>query len=75
MNELKPCPFCGGEAKFHLCAELDNEGMAAVFKDYVGIHCVKCRIATPPIIGKSAAAKLWNNRAKNKKEDNNAEYN
>lgn len=25
MDNLKPCPFCGGKAKTHACAELCNE--------------------------------------------------
>lgn len=61
-NKLKPCPFCGGEAKFHLCANLENETLRAVYSGY-GIHCCKCGTATPPHESKELAIEAWNNRA------------
>lgn len=36
MNELKPCPFCGGEAKIHKSTECWGHG------EYVGYAVVKC---------------------------------
>lgn len=53
MNEeLKPCPFCGGEAK--LCkgwCELDNY-----------VECSECDVRTKPENTKSGAIKVWNRR-------------
>lgn len=65
MNELKPCPFCGGGAVIHHCGELENETMAVVFGSKVGIHCRNCHIATMPYETKNEAIEAWNRRAEN----------
>ena len=52
MTELKPCPFCGGEAVFGrriYCAE---------------VYCSKCH-ATIGRVGLDAAIEAWNRRAEN----------
>lgn len=37
MNgDLKPCPFCGGEAVLHACAELENETARVVYSGKTG---------------------------------------
>ena len=44
MTELKPCPFCGGEAKFfvkYFC----ERGVIRGWQ--FGIHCFKCNLTTP----------------------------
>lgn len=44
-TELKPCPFCGGEAKFMV--ELSNEG--EMYKDHwwvFRIYCPECKLAS-----------------------------
>lgn len=44
MNELKPCPFCGGEAKFFVntCRE---HGISRGYN--FGIYCTGCNATTP----------------------------
>lgn len=44
MSELKPCPFCGGEAKFLI--KLHSErGITRGWE--FGIYCTKCDVTTP----------------------------
>lgn len=63
MKELKTCPFCGGDAEIHACAQLENEGMAARYNGEYGVHCTICHVATLPYRGKDAAITAWNRRA------------
>lgn len=52
MTELKPCPFCGGEAKFNM------------YRTTCSVDCQECRIGTYQVTlddYKSAIA-AWNNR-------------
>lgn len=66
MSELKPCPFCGGEAY----ARFDNTGKGSF--GYASIECKKCG-AVPYVhqvysgLSKEEAVKgvaeAWNNRA------------
>lgn len=57
-KDIKPCPFCGGEAELHNCAEmLDVTNVTGV-----GIHCTKCHIATIPYKTEDDAIDVWNNR-------------
>lgn len=53
---LKPCPFCGGKAKFSL-----------LFSNY-HVTCTECLGAVVPEKGmkKEAAAKAWNTRVTDK---------
>lgn len=53
MEELKPCPFCGGEAYF-------NEGFS--FLEYGYVCCNECGAATAWTAKNRAIAK-WNTRA------------
>jgi len=50
MNELKPCPFCGGHA--------GREGTST-------ISCQKCGITTGWHMNPSSAVKTWNRRVNN----------
>ena len=43
MEELKPCPFCGGQAKF-LINSRSERGSARGWN--FGIYCTKCDITT-----------------------------
>lgn len=52
--ELKPCPFCGGEAH--------------VYQDYTGhytVQCDKCGIGTLSYNNKKTAKRQWNRRVRN----------
>ena len=58
MRKLKPCPFCGGEAKLNLL---------------LGNYCVTCKScmgAIFPATGmtEEEAIEAWNRRAGNKNE-------
>lgn len=50
MDELKPCPFCGGEA------ELSKSGLRFAF-------CVECYAKTDHMKTLDDAAKAWNKRS------------
>lgn len=55
MDELKPCPFCGGRAQLYVSK---RAGLAAAY-------CVKCHISTVcyPLLGTERAIAEWNTRA------------
>ena len=56
MEQLKPCPFCGGEATITL------------FIKQIAISCTNCSAV---VVEKTAqeAIEAWNRRADNGKED------
>ena len=57
-EKLKPCPFCGGEAKvkrFFGCA-------------YITVGCKKCNVQINRDTKKAAIA-AWNTRIKGEQED------
>lgn len=58
MNELKPCPFCGGEARIN----------AYGFNQY-SVDCKICWVETPRKSGVKNAIESWNRRADNGKAD------
>ena len=57
-KDIKPCPFCGGEAEIHNCAELPDVKNITGY----GVHCTKCHIATIPYKTDDEAIDVWNNR-------------
>ena len=63
MVELKPCPFCGGEAY------IDNNRYEVRNKTLLGItyfvRCSKCQVESFEYHSKADAVKAWNRRANN----------
>lgn len=57
MNELKPCPFCGGTAKLHRDYRFDFTG--AQFYVSCNIGCVR---QITPTADRSWAVERWNRR-------------
>lgn len=54
--KLKPCPFCGGEAKI-------IGAIGAVF----WARCTECGAETQSELSEQQAAELWNGRANNER--------
>lgn len=54
MTELKPCPFCGGEAK--LIEEWDKG------QTFYRPWCNECGVRMPRIRDVNKAVKFWNRR-------------
>lgn len=44
MNKLKPCPFCGGQAKFFTKV---NDAKNTSIGWFFGIFCTECGVTTP----------------------------
>lgn len=60
--KLKPCPFCGGEAK--LIKRSRKTGFYTVGGTYY-IHCKECLISTHPRKNAYNVVESWNRRAEN----------
>lgn len=51
MSELEPCPFCGGEADYHI-------------HERIGVECLACGAGFATVFGsREEAAEAWNRRA------------
>ena len=66
MKELKPCPFCGGEAK-HI-VHVDQRCL----RPSCAIECTTCGVITPGVIAQDDtlsfiydASEAWNRREDN----------
>ena len=63
MIELKPCPFCGGEAEYVYCT-----GIIIATLNPIAVKCKECGAATMNVdasteyCAKGKAAELWNRR-------------
>jgi Lar family restriction alleviation protein len=57
-NELKPCPFCGGEA------ETIKSFLYGKVTGYA-VYCKKCDCELKMYTSKQNATKAWNRRADN----------
>lgn len=53
MTDLKPCPFCGGEARIHF----------SVWGDSYYAKCCKCLAETKVHQTEAEAIEAWNRRA------------
>lgn len=70
INELKPCPFCGGEAEYKCDMKIipiydaDGTYIDADIGDYIeSVHCVKCGAEIYCIEeGEGVAVEKWNRR-------------
>ena len=60
MNDLKPCPFCGGNAELRAA---DNK---KVKTDWY-VLCLGCCAKTFPYWNREKAAEAWNRRAEDGK--------
>lgn len=54
MGELKPCPFCGGEAK----VKFEKDGKWRWFY----VQCRSCGVKTEHLWSQKAAVNAWNDR-------------
>lgn len=54
-NELKPCPFCGGEAEYRAA-----KYVRTAFKH--SVVCLECFASIPPKDSKHEAINAWNTR-------------
>lgn len=64
MEELKPCPFCGGKAEYY-CEEHDwsDWGYISTAKYYDAyVECEKCGARTELFDTKQEAIDAWNKR-------------
>jgi Lar family restriction alleviation protein len=64
--ELKPCPFCGGEAGFVESREWDlNKKRKIVTASHrFRVHCRSCYCSTGECFYEEDAIEAWNMRAK-----------
>jgi Lar family restriction alleviation protein len=56
MNELKPCPFCGGDAEMDTIERYDGANIFFV-------KCTTCQMTMPLKSAYSEAIAAWNSRA------------
>jgi Lar family restriction alleviation protein len=56
MSEIKPCPFCNGEASLSFCSDIEG-----TLFDQIG--CDDCGAVGPYATTPEIATKFWNRRA------------
>lgn len=68
MNELKPCPFCGSEAKLFYCdtdgkyrSNVSGSILHGIKLDYKVIVCEKCGVRTKTY-STNRVFNAWNRR-------------
>ena len=59
-TELKPCPFCGGNAK-----NVKLRNIAVKIKEAYYVECAVCRVRTMVELDIDTAIEAWNRRAEN----------
>ena len=73
MAELKPCPFCGGQArmKYGKYNLLGAYGTEETERKWARVYCIKCGISQPIRINptKEQAIEYWNMRCENGKDN------
>jgi hypothetical protein len=75
MDELKPCPFCGGEAKVKVCdgsgtyyADIGTVVLHGRTMTHCLILCEKCRVRTQAYLTRRGVFNAWNRRVENEIE-------
>ena len=65
MEELKPCPFCGGKATLRYTKANPNGMASNILKlsEKGFVSCLKCSIGTKEYSNMSRAIDVWNRRA------------
>lgn len=61
MYELKPCPFCGGEA------DCNNSGFVKNGRHMWAVECLQCGVVTEFFNEEAEAVEAWNRRFDNGK--------
>lgn len=61
MAELKPCPFCGGEA------DCNNSGFMKAGKQMWAVECLNCGMVTTFADTEQKAIEAWNKRTERPK--------
>lgn len=64
-QELKPCPFCGGEAGFVESRErdLNKKRKIVTESNRIRVHCRSCYCSTGECFYEEDAIMIWNKRA------------
>lgn len=63
MTELKPCPFCGGEAKIYETPT--KEKYWNISKKSYDILCSECGASMVDFLYRDIAISMWNRRVNN----------
>lgn len=70
MDNLKPCPFCGGEAEYYSFVSCDPRMVER--RPACQVYCKDCKIRTDEFIAedstfayKDQATEAWNRRIEN----------
>lgn len=63
-NELKPCPFCGGEAKLTIVPWCFKSGSSS---SGWFVKCLNCDVSQPAYMSDHDAVEAWNRRVNDDK--------
>lgn len=74
MEELKPCPFCGGKAVILNTGNFNSQLWGNSSVEYWA-ECISCNIRTPDVMADFIAVEKWNRRISEseKPHENDAE--
>lgn len=69
-NELKPCPFCGGEAEVKVCdgagchyAKIGTDVLFGRKMTHCLVRCEGCGVKTKAYLTRRGVFNAWNRRA------------
>jgi Lar family restriction alleviation protein len=63
MDELKPCPFCGGEAKNVSAGVAGPSNRWHAGDPIFAVNCIKCGASVPNRYRNDLVVEAWNRRA------------